>query len=302
MRSVDARERIARLRQEIQALEIEAANLEAELIDLRRTLADFSARYDRVVRPLAARVQAAREAIAQLEQQRRASEGGQGHASEPYTAWLGGDHIPVEEQYRRVWQRSPESDRGSSPVMSSSWQPDADYVPVEEQFRRAWSRTTNDETPPLDSEWWQEQPENIVTGDLRQIYRVLVRRYHPDLTADPDERRRRNHIMTEINLAYADRNAAALHALASKGTARSLQDSLAAFEWRQLRQIQAQLLSRTARLRSEYATLYNSDMMWNKIQETLAARESRDFLQELVAGLEHEYTGLLRRLDELRGE
>lgn len=49
--------------------------------------------------------------------------------------------------------------------------------------------------------------------ELRQTYRDLARRTHPDLTRDPAERRRREERMVRINTAYRDRDLDALRAL-----------------------------------------------------------------------------------------
>jgi DNA repair exonuclease SbcCD ATPase subunit len=48
---------------------------------------------------------------------------------------------------------------------------------------------------------------------LRDLYRVLAKRFHPDLARSDDERRRREEMMLRINEAYRTRNLAALASL-----------------------------------------------------------------------------------------
>lgn len=50
----------------------------------------------------------------------------------------------------------------------------------------------------------------------RKIYRDLVRQAHPDLSADPEERSRREEFIVRVNRAYADGDEAQLAALAEE--------------------------------------------------------------------------------------
>lgn len=43
-----------------------------------------------------------------------------------------------------------------------------------------------------------------VTGTLRTLWKKLIARFHPDLVQDPDEKRRREDIMKQVNQAYDD--------------------------------------------------------------------------------------------------
>lgn len=268
---LDLHARIAALRAEIERQETELSALEAELIDLERELRDFTARYDRLIRPLLERLAIVRDAIAELEAQQRATALGYTLADD--TGWTPPPgYVPVEEQYRRTW-KTP------SPGFTPTANPRADL--------------------PIDP----ERPETA----LRTLYRRLVRRYHPDLATDPEERAHRNRLMTEINAAYAQQDLPVLRTLAQvspadgPGAAASADEPLAALELQQLQQIHDQLARRIGELARERITLLNSDLMKLKVQSAFAAREGRDLLREMAAGLEQDYAAALRRLDALRG-
>jgi exonuclease VII small subunit len=48
---------------------------------------------------------------------------------------------------------------------------------------------------------------------ILQLYRDLAKRYHPDLAQLPEERQRREELMLRVNIAYRDRDLAALQSL-----------------------------------------------------------------------------------------
>ncbi len=51
---------------------------------------------------------------------------------------------------------------------------------------------------------------------IKTLFRELARRFHPDLTSDPDEKKYREEIMTRVNQAYANRDLKALRSLAEE--------------------------------------------------------------------------------------
>lgn len=265
----DPQAEIARLKAAIARQETELTTLEAELLDLRHELSAFKDRYDRLVKPLLDRLAIIRGVIADLEAQ---------HSPPP--------------------QLGPAPDR---PTLESMWTPPPDYVPVEEQFRRAWQipKEQQERQPPPPA------PEFTLAADesetaVRTLYRQLARRFHPDLTTDPAERARRNHLMAEINEAYTHRDVEALRLLAAQPAEAALAEPLAALQVRQLRQIHAQLAERIDQLKAERLELINSDLMALKLEQTLIGRRGRDVLREMADRLEREYQTCLDRLDELR--
>lgn len=293
----DIQEQIRRLQDEIAEQQTELSGLEADVLDIERELSAFVALYNRVIQPLITRLEVVQDAIAELEQQR--------HAPPPPApdpdAWSPPPgYVSVEEQFRRAWQR-PEHDDSHIPL-ETPWSPPPDYVPVEEQFRRAWQRPLKEsETSSFASEWQASRPTTQADINLKQLYRKLVRQYHPDLTTDPLERKRRNKLMAEINDAYSRQDAEALRTLDTPGGGFNPRESLASMQLRQLQQIASQLAQRIAELKRKRLELLNGEMMSLKVKTSLAAREGRDLLREMADQLEADFAANLRRLDELRG-
>jgi curved DNA-binding protein CbpA len=59
---------------------------------------------------------------------------------------------------------------------------------------------------------------------VRKLFRELAKRFHPDLTADPEEKSWREEVMAKINQAYAKRDLQALQALAEQPDRALLED------------------------------------------------------------------------------
>lgn len=257
---------IEHLKARIAEAEAQVAALEAEVIDLRRELEAFTARYDRLIRPAAERLEVLRAVVADLEREKL----------------------------------TPPQLRGFEAAAGAGWTPPPDYVPVAEQYWRTWvapRHTRREEPEPVTRlTLLDDDPDRM----LKRLYRALVKRYHPDLTADPAERARRNRLMAEINAAYARQDLDALHALSLQPPDAVPDVPLAALELRQLRLILAQLERRVRDLEAERHAVLHSDLLWLSIEAKLAAREGRDLLREMLADIEREYAACLDRVDELR--
>lgn len=176
---------IAHLKARIAQQETELADLEAEIIDLERDLYAVVERYDQLIAPKTARLDIIKRMIADLEHElaQRAAPHPEPPPSSPYTTWKPpADYVPVEEQFRRVWQTPPLNTGPAAP-------------------------------PPFAGAVQTETPAG---SDLKRLYRELARRYHPDLTTNAAERERRNRLMVDINAAYSDGDLDALRALAAQ--------------------------------------------------------------------------------------
>jgi DnaJ-class molecular chaperone len=51
---------------------------------------------------------------------------------------------------------------------------------------------------------------------IKNLFRELARRFHPDLTSDPVEKKWREEVMTRVNQAYANRDLKALRSLSEQ--------------------------------------------------------------------------------------
>lgn len=108
----------------------------------------------------------------------------------------------VEQARLRAAHRAQWGDGADSPDFNAD---------VAEQFRRTWAPREKPSEP---------QPPAPVSdeakAELKQLFRTLAKRFHPDLVTDPEEKRRREKVMAQINDAYAAQNLSAMKKLAQK--------------------------------------------------------------------------------------
>lgn len=87
------------------------------------------------------------------------------------------------------------------------------YNDVAEQYRRAWQ--THEPHPDVLPA--PEEPLDAETeAEIKALYRALAKRFHPDLTSDPDDKQWHEQLMAQVNAAYAARDLAALRKLAEQ--------------------------------------------------------------------------------------
>lgn len=172
-----------------------------------------------------------------------------------------------------------------------------DEVPYDvlEEFERTWRRS-----PPSP----EKAPKKSVSGrereEIKELYRALAKRFHPDLTTDADEKKYRVGVMAEVNEAYAAGNLAKLKELQDKpdrpeqGRDRSRSEVMADLraEIRRLDGVIHQLQSALDRLtRSAEVSLM--------LDASIAERQGRDLLAEMAVGLKAEIAELKAELAEL---
>lgn len=267
----DIKVQVAALEAEVEQQQAELADLEAELLDLNRELAEFRRRYDRIVGPVSARLDAVKAAITE-----------------------------IEEERRRTWTDHPLGDYNPLP---SEWVPPPDYVPVEEQYRQTWKVPPPLDEPPDSPVSAAPKPKsgaNDRETAIKRLFRQLARRYHPDLTTDPVDRHYRNKLMARINEAYNARDLEALQALAAQPASVDPEEPLAALRLKELHQIRDQLARRLSELRFQRSDLLASDLLRMTLDEKIARRRGIDLLTELAKQLEYEYNTALMRLEQLR--
>ncbi len=74
------------------------------------------------------------------------------------------------------------------------------------QFEQAWTPGASKAEPRAPA----KRPE---PSALKSLYRELAKRFHPDLTTDPEEKAWREEVMAAVNEAYQSQNLQALHEL-----------------------------------------------------------------------------------------
>lgn len=249
-------------KKEIRALEARAAKLEAEVRELEEELHPFRQDYDNVIQPLVDRLDAVKAAIEELEREVAAADGAAPQA----------DAVP-------------------------GWTPPPEYVPMWEQYQRAWRSEAADDLPQT-----KVRPRMDADGDeakLKQLYRKLARRFHPDL-ADEDNRERYTHLMSLINEAYGNHDLDALRALDEQPDGASVEAPLSVLTLRQLNRQRAELRDKIDQLRAERNDLLHGELMNLKVQAALARGQGRDLLREMADDLRRDFTEHMAKLDALR--
>lgn len=161
---------------------------------------------------------------------------------------FGQAHIPVEQQYRRTWQRPPES------------------API----------------PP------RQPLDPVGEAEIKRLYRQLARRFHPDLSIDETERARRTEIMTAINQAYAARSLVELAALAQQPETLAERDHPAQTQGQLIQALQSELKRGRRRLKeieTELRNLRYRPSVELSLEVKSARRQGRDVLAELAVEL-----------------
>jgi hypothetical protein len=97
-------------------------------------------------------------------------------------------------------------------------EPPEDYESNEDEEEEEFTYSERDENngwrtinKPKKSKYSPKMEEQI-----KNLFRELARRFHPDLTSDPEEKKWRQEIMTRVNQAYANRDLKALRSLAEQ--------------------------------------------------------------------------------------
>lgn len=194
----------------------------------------------------------------------------------------------VLEQNRRRYQATYDP--------QPSWTPPNGYVSVEEQYRRVWQTPARNSAP--------RRSAAAREPSLKQRYRELARRFHPDLATDPAERQRRTEIMHHINEAYAAHDLETLDAISDAigehGDELPPDAPLESLTLRHLQRLLDSLRDEVTTLKHERDMLFYGEMMRLKLDEKLARMRGRDLLRELAQQLNEEFFQLQERLDALR--
>ena len=249
------------IKRQIESIEDALIERGAELVDLRVELSAFRLEYD-------TRVGCKIEALEQVEAELRRC---QERAAD----------------YRLWGPKGPPGTRAGTP-----------YVSVDEQYRRTWREP---EDPPPGSRSWEEvsRPFRPSGGThIKALYRQLCRRFHPDLTQDPEERARRTQTMAAVNAAYAARDLAELETLAEKvEQSRWIETGTPEQRLAGLREKLRKLQQRLEEVQDEIRELIDSPAAQMSLDVRLARRHGKDLLAEMAAQLEKELTRKRAELD-----
>jgi hypothetical protein len=136
-----------------------------------------------------------------------------------------------------------------------------------------------------------------IEAQIRELFRQLAKRFHPDLTSDPKEKKFREAIMAQVNKAYAHRDLKKLQQLAEQpdiATASVSKDR--AEEILHLRTELVRLDGVIAELKGSLRHLEESPAMKLLMEARMQRRNGKDLLTEMESKLQEQIDSLQERL------
>lgn len=165
----------------------------------------------------------------------------------------------------------------------AQWGKDLDQAPdVVRQFERAWAPGKQHTEQPRKA----SEPQH---SELKALYRELAKRFHPDLSTDPQEKKWREEMMAAVNAAYQHKDLNALLDLRQqpdrqpRRVSRSQEEMLAALAAEVLRLDQL-----IAKLNRRMDELSNSALAQLQLDVSMARQSGQDFLSQIAHELELE--------------
>lgn len=131
-----------------------------------------------------------------------------------------------------------------------------------------------------------KRPDPKLEERLKTLFRMLAKRFHPDLSPNPEERGWREEIMAQVNQAYATHNLEALLALAERPNGNGQPaDQTRAEEIAYLKSEIARLDKVVADIEATLKQIEVSPAMQLSREVTTARRRGRDLLAQMARDL-----------------
>lgn len=253
---------VARLRLLLARKQEYVAVLELELTNTRADLNSFTEIYTTRITPLQRKANHLRKQLFEALEQQRLQEG---------------EDLPFD----------PGNGRAENAQGGADEEP-----PITHEQRR---RFEHEKTEPEEAKQDPHREERI-----RTLFRALAKRFHPDLTADPEEKAIRERIMARVNQAYTERNLAMLLKLSEEPDIESFNGSLSiAEEVARIRKELKRLDEVITELELSIRQIDTSPIMQLRLEVYMARRGGRDLLTDMVKDLEMQIADLEEHLQIL---
>lgn len=142
------------------------------------------------------------------------------------------------------------------------------------------------------------------SAQLKQLYREVAKRIHPDLATDSEERTRREQLMALVNQAYESGNEAQLRAILHDwdSSPDSVQgEGITADLVRTIRQI-AQSQQRLQRIEDKLQQLSQSDLYQLRMKASKLEHLGQDLLLEMAQRFDQEISIAQQQLNALKSK
>lgn len=121
-----------------------------------------------------------------------------------------------------------------------------------------------------------------IEAKIRNLFRELAKRFHPDLTSDKKEKKWREQIMTQVNQAYSKRDLKTLQALAQEPDIAT--QSVSQSKKEEIAELKAELIRLDgviADLKASINHLEESPAMQLKLEAHMRRKDGKDLLSEM---------------------
>lgn len=151
------------------------------------------------------------------------------------------------------------------------------------------------EAPPHKGQTFSPSPE------LKKMYREAAKRIHPDLTANPSDRERRQTAMAEVNRAYQQGDASAIGKIldAYESSPEAVEGEGAGAELVRVIRKLSLMKNRLGEIEAEMQTLLSSDLYGLKTQTDEAQEQNRDLISEMAEKIQERVTESKARMEVL---
>ena len=188
---------------------------------------------------------------------------------------------PLERQLTGLQAQLRESRHDAE--RRAQWGKDLEQAPdVVKQFERAWTPGRQRTKKPQKT----SEPEK---SELKALYRELAKRFHPDLTTDPEQKKWREEMMAAVNAAYQNQDLNALLELRQQPDRHPVRESLTREEL--LAKMAAEVLrldQLIAKLNRTMNELSNSSLAQLQLNVSMARQSGQDLLSQIAKDLELE--------------
>ncbi|MDX1600969.1 MAG: hypothetical protein R3191_05595 [Anaerolineales bacterium] len=169
-------------------------------------------------------------------------------------------------------------------------------IDVLEQFKKTWRRSaTQADVKP------KRKVDEKSKDEIKRLYRALAKRFHPDLTVDPEHKKYCKEIMAEVNAAYARGDVAKLRELMNKPARPEPEEE------KSRQQVLVELRREVRRLDGVIRQLENaldrlarSHEVQLMLEASMARSEGRDLLREMAADLRRDIAEKEAELMEIK--
>ena len=200
--------------------------------------------------------------------------------------------LPIEENLRRLRRflyeaLNAQQSNGSEEEKPDFSEEDDDEFYYQDKAEQEWRKVGKE----------NKAKDPHTEEKIRKLFHELAKRFHPDLTIDPEEKKYRQEVMTKVNQAYSQRDLKSLQALAEQpdrpapSSIQSKEDEIDTLKTELFR-----LDGVIAELKASIHHLEESPAMRLVLEGRVQRRNGKDLLTEMESKLNEQVADLQEHL------